>query len=348
MASLTSTLTAPSPKLVASIAPLPSLSAVLVAPLATVSARTGHHIVVTAPMATLTSGATVPTVLRADVVAPMATLSAHAVVGQGLSVAVTAPLATLSARTGHRIVLAAPLAQVTSAARAGVMLGAVLAAPMARVDATLTPRPGFRAVLTAPMAFMNPALRADVVAPMARATGFIQPFVLVGHDAYAVNVYSTLRGNPRGMSRAEIDGGGEEVSHYTNFPFTQIVRFGAQYYGVAADGLYLLEGVTDDGTPITWGIRTETTDFGSTTKKNPASCYVGGRLGPDSLFTVYVGEKSDKAYTYRTPRGETAQNYRRTFGRGLDARYFAFEIEGDGELAVDDLSFEIIQRTRST
>ena len=73
---------------------------------------------------------------------------------------------------------------------------------------------------------------------------------------------------------------------------------------------------------------------------------MGGRLGPSTTFTVLTGEKQENNYPYTTPRGSTAQNYRQKFGRGLDARYYAFQLEGDGELEIDDLDIEVVMRTR--
>ena len=79
-------------------------------------------------------------------------------------------------------------------------------------------------------------------------------------------------------------------------------------------------------------------------KKNTASAYVGGRLGPATTFTVFTGEKLDSSYAYTTSRGPTAQNHRQKFGRGLDARYYAFGLAGAGDMEIDDLDIEVVMR----
>ena len=52
----------------------------------------------------------------------------------------------------------------------------------------------------------------------------------------------------------------------------------------------------------------------------------------------------DDSYAYTTPRGPTAQNYRQKFGRGLDARYYAFGLAGAGDMEIDDLDIEVVMR----
>ena len=63
-------------------------------------------------------------------------------------------------------------------------------------------------------------------------------------------------------------------------------------------------------------------------------------------FTVQAGEREDNAYHYRTPRGQTAQNYRCTLGRGMNERYYAFGVSGQGPLEIDGLEFEVLRGQR--
>lgn len=177
---------------------------------------------------------------------------------------------------------------------------------------------------------------ADVVmtAPLARLRIEASALVPVQHEAYAVNLRSTL------------ENGGNEITRYTGFPFNRIVRWRGRYWGTAAGGLYLIGGEDDDGEPINWVLCTGTTDFGSPQRKTPICCYVGGRMPPASIFKVFTGEKRADVYAYTTPRGATAQNYRQMFGRGLRERYYAFGLEGSGELTIDQLEYLIAPSAR--
>jgi hypothetical protein len=188
--------------------------------------------------------------------------------------------------------------------------------------------------LVAPAAIAGGWADIVLVAPAARALLVATAEVRVVYEAYAVNL------------RTQLETGGNEVTRYTAFPFTRIVRWRGRYVAMAADGLYFLGGDTDAGQPIAWHLHTGTTDFGSAQRKAWVSCYVGGRMPPCSRFTVAAGEKCQERYPYDTPRGATAQNYRQKFGRGMDARYYALELSGRGALTIDDLEAEVVNKTR--
>ena len=152
-------------------------------------------------------------------------------------------------------------------------------------------------------------------------------------EAYCTN----LRTKPELAQR----GAGSEMTRFTQFPVLQVLRLRGQYYALTVDGLHRIEGGLDAGAPIPWKVSTGTTDFGARELKHIVSAYVGGRFGPGAKFDVHEGEKRDVTYSYTTPRGQTAQNYRQMFGKGLRARYFSFTLKGDDEFELDGLQFEV-------
>ena len=142
-----------------------------------------------------------------------------------------------------------------------------------------------------------------------------------------------------------------EVTRYTNFPFTHIVRYQNSYFGANENGLFLLEGTTDYAatpTAIPWAFKTAVTDFGYPEFKTIESAYIGGRLGPSETLTLYAGEGAQtQAYSYTTPRGELAQNYRQKFGKGIkNHRYYALGANGSGELVIDSIDFNVAKLSR--
>ena len=287
------------------------------------------------PMGLLSASATTTLLGRAPMAMPAARLDAEAtasIMGQAsMTVGSTYALvgyagALVSATIGACTLQAEGTGTITAAAN--------LVLPLYELDAGAELENVGQAELVAPAIAAAPWAVAWMTAPAARMTAIGTAVVAVTHEAYAVNL------------RSEVEGGGNEVTRYTDYPFERIVRWRGSYYGMAADGLYLLEGNTDDDEPINWALRTGTTDFGRPEKKNTASAYMGGRLGGEATFTVHTGEKLDSSYAYRSTRGATAQNYRQKFGRGLDARYYAFQVEGNGELEIDDLEIEVVQRAR--
>ncbi len=215
---------------------------------------------------------------------------------------------------------------------------ATLTCPLFELVATATAQNRGAANLVAPSPRMGQAAQAWLMAPGSILVAIGTATVTASYEAYAVNL------NHSG------DNPIDEMTRYTNFPFTHIVRYQGSYFGVAADGLYLLEGTTDHAVPtakaIPWKLETHLTDFGSPLQKTPVSAYVGGRLGRAETFTLLAGEKKEQAYRYTNPRGETAQNYRQKMGRGIKARYFAVSLEGDGAAEIDNLEFEVNTMTR--
>ena len=179
--------------------------------------------------------------------------------------------------------------------------------------------------------------QARLINPGYKLVAYGSAVVAVTYEAYAVNLrHRAMRGvDPT-----------DEMTRYTSYPFTQIVRYQDSYYGVAADGLYLLEGTTDAGTPIPYAVRTAVSDFNASEKKTVLSAYFGGRIGPDMGVTLYAGEAGQEAYHFTTPRGQTVQNHRQKFARGVMDRYYAVGIAGTDEMELDSLELEVSKLTR--
>lgn len=169
--------------------------------------------------------------------------------------------------------------------------------------------------------------------------------VIAEYEAYAVNLAVPSDKNSSDVSEPA----GSEVTHYTNFPFNQIVRFNNRYYGLGDTGLFLLGGNFDAGQPISWAFRTAKTDFGATQKKTVVSTYLGGSVGSTATAKVIAGENEELSYTYPVPVSASGQNYRVKFGKGLKTRYFAMEMsDTQGSLLeADTVDFEIAKLARA-
>lgn len=184
----------------------------------------------------------------------------------------------------------------------------------------------------------TPSGIAWLILPGFTLTAIGTAVVTATYEAYAINLIHKGVKDPV-----------DEVTRYTNFPFERIVRYQNSYFGVAADGLYLLEGTTDHATPATtipWEFKTHLTDFENPKEKTVVSAYFGGRMGKAETITLYAGEKTTKAYKYKTTRGSTAQNHREKFGRGIKARYFAVGADGADVMELDNIEFNIHSLTR--
>lgn len=244
------------------------------------------------------------------------------------------PMMQVAAQFGVQGKLDLPMMKAESHIRAGGLASVVVNIPMVSLEAQTTQQSHGSILLVIPMMVPMYGLTADFAIPMMQLDAHIKAVVSVTYEAYSVNLTHT--------AEAPTD----EVTRYTNYPFDQIVRLGANYYGVATDGLYLLGGKLDNAQPIAYTVKTCIDDFKAKEFKNIASGYFGGRIGPDMKVTVFAGEQGDESYDYSTPRGQGAQNHREKFGRGVKNRYYAIGVSGEEELVLDNIELEINKMTR--
>jgi hypothetical protein len=232
------------------------------------------------------------------------------------------------------VAIHAPLPVVQASGWVGTVLRASLVAPRSTVSASMTAKKLSFAHIVGKAFAPVPSLRAAITAPspVVRASG--GTVALAEFEAYAVNLQTS------------IEGGGYEVTRYTNFPFGNVVAAHGRYFGVAADGLWALQGDADDSQATPWQVRLAATDFSEAQRKHVAAGYVGGRLGADTEFEVLCGEDQQERYAYKNLRGSSGQNYRCQFGRGMVARYFAFGVSGTGPAEIHNMEFDEQPRAR--
>ena len=307
---------------------------------------------ITLPMFTLEAqgGANADIALPAFTVAATATVTALATASIALPAMTAAGSATVSAMAKSSPFLEMPMFEmvgyggavcsvtiggmtVEATGTTGGVASAAITLPLFELEAEATAQNYGSAHITMPALVASNTARAFIVMPGFTLTAIGTAVVTATYEAYALNLNHSAEGP-------------DELTRYTNYPFTHIVRYKNSYYGANSTGLYLLEGTTDNGTAIAFDVKTHKTDFGTAQKKSIIDAFIGGRMGASATITLHVGETSSEAYSYTTPRGSTAQNYRQQFGKGIKNRYYAFEIAGSGALSVDTITFNIATLAR--
>ncbi len=139
--------------------------------------------------------------------------------------------------------------------------------------------------------------------------------------------------------------GGGFVTEYTHYNFQSFIRLSGKYYGVASDGIYLLEGDTDDGVDITAFIDLGTKDFFTQGIKSMPAAYAAVASSAPAKLTV-KSRQGEFTYQQRasSPR---LQVQRFDIGRGLRDTHFDLSLEvpaKDFELAGVD--FEVLKNPR--
>lgn len=113
-------------------------------------------------------------------------------------------------------------------------------------------------------------------------------------------------------------------STYENFGYNSFAMLDGRYYGCKSDGLYLLEGDTDDGLPIRASVNFGLQNFGRSELKRISNCY----MGVSSSGTMYLKVTVEgNEYIYSARKDDSSLKIQRVdVGKGLRANYFQFEV----------------------
>lgn len=117
------------------------------------------------------------------------------------------------------------------------------------------------------------------------------------------------------------------LTQYANFPFNSFATFNGVYLGASAEGLFTLEGDTDNGAKIPALARVGITDFGTSYLKRVDRCYVGYRTDGNLVLRVYTDEVTQRDYLLRASGKNGLHGNHTRIGRGLRARYWQFEVQ---------------------
>jgi len=128
----------------------------------------------------------------------------------------------------------------------------------------------------------------------------------------------------------------EESTRYTNYDFMHIITIGGKHYGVKSDGLYLLEGDTDNGSAINGSITTKDSDHGAYASKRMAYVYMNS--DSSTTITPFVDgvEKPKHASSFGGRKTKMA--------RGNKGRYWQLKIENIVTLQGMEILPEATQR----
>ena len=134
------------------------------------------------------------------------------------------------------------------------------------------------------------------------------------------------------------------VSQYDNYAFNSFARFGQKFIGADENGLYELDGSSDDGLAIVPTIRSGLTQFTASRYTMIRDAYIGMRSNGSFILRVITGEGDSYDYCFDAQDMHTT---RVPLGKGMRARYVAFELIGDGEdFDLESVEFIPLSSTR--
>lgn len=118
------------------------------------------------------------------------------------------------------------------------------------------------------------------------------------------------------------------VTEYTNYNFNSFAEVGDTYWAASDTGLYNLVGDDDDGADIVAHLKSGLAQFGGSRFSSFAAAYLGLRGGGDWVLKLVTGD--GKEYVYSVV-AQDMQTTKVRLGKGLRARYFAFELLSTGQ-----------------
>lgn len=124
-----------------------------------------------------------------------------------------------------------------------------------------------------------------------------------------------------------------------NYDFTGFGQHKGRYYGIRPDGLYVLEGDTDDGAQIDSFISLGNKNFNTAKQKRVPHAYIGASTDGRMVLKVIV-HGQEYLYAVRNPSTDMAEQ-RVDIGRGLRSNYWNFELmnrEG-ADFEIDTIKF---------
>lgn len=113
-------------------------------------------------------------------------------------------------------------------------------------------------------------------------------------------------------------------SLYEGFDFNSFGRVDTTYIGCKSDGIYVLDGDDDNGTPIQASVSFGKTDLGSEHIQRMIKAYVD--LASTAPMTLKITANGEEFLYPARDFDEVLTTQRFDVGRGLEARYFTFEI----------------------
>jgi len=110
------------------------------------------------------------------------------------------------------------------------------------------------------------------------------------------------------------------TTQYVNYDFNSMVKFGDKYLGACSDGIYELDGDTDDGKYIGAYFEPIVTDFGISNPKKIRFVFLGYEAEGDLIVTLAADEGARQSYVVDSLK--TGQQSRCiTTNRNMQGRY---------------------------
>jgi hypothetical protein len=118
------------------------------------------------------------------------------------------------------------------------------------------------------------------------------------------------------------------VTEYENYEFNSFARFGQMYIGADSEGIYELNGCNDEGSAIIARVRSGLAQLTGSRFTMLRDAYLGIRGNGSYVLRVTTGD--GQSYDYSFDIDDSMKTTRVQLGKGMRARYIAFELISTG------------------
>ena len=134
------------------------------------------------------------------------------------------------------------------------------------------------------------------------------------------------------------------VTLYDGFPFKSFGKANRQHFGCNVDGIFLLEGDSDDGEEISWSWSTHISDMGNDQLKRVPRAYIGYTAsGPLSFSAIGSSDNLERSYSVPMSVSTGFLNQRIPLAAGVISRYWQFGLSDTkgSSFELDSLTLDI-------
>ena len=133
------------------------------------------------------------------------------------------------------------------------------------------------------------------------------------------------------------------TTQYINYNMNSMVKFGDTFLGACSDGIFELDGDTDDGIDIGAYFEPIITDFGISNPKKVRFVFLGYESEDDLIVTMAADEGNRQSCVVDSLK--TGQQSRRmTSNRNMEGRYLMLGVSNTGgcDFGVDSIDVAIV------
>jgi hypothetical protein len=134
------------------------------------------------------------------------------------------------------------------------------------------------------------------------------------------------------------------VTEYDNYAFNSFAQMDGAYLAASSSGLYELQGDTDNGAAILARIKSGLLQMTGSNFTQFKGAYLGMRGNGEFVLRLITGDDETYDYGFST---DSMRTTRVILGKGLRARYFAFELLSEGQdFDIDTVEFVPLMNSR--